>query len=121
MRRTGTPRSRTWQGLAQLRVIRQLTVGASLMDRVPRGAAPTPQPAGGTQTRTGLALLRDLGAGGLLVHDETDELDEALGAGAGAGGSGRVAAWCRGPTHLVRAVVWAVAAAHKPAPVPAIR
>ena len=44
------------------RQIRQLLVGASLADRLPPGLA-TAVPAGGKQTRAGLALFRDLGVG----------------------------------------------------------
>ena len=108
--------------LAEHRPIRQLIVGASLIDRVPAGTVPPPSAAGGTQTRTGLALLRDLAVGGQLVHDVTTfELDEALAAAQVREAPTGLFLIARGPTHLIRALVWAVGAAHKPAPTPAIR
>jgi hypothetical protein len=108
--------------LAGHRPIRQLLVGASLIDRVPAGTAPVPSAAGGTQTRTGLALLRDLTVGGQLVHDITTfELDEALTVAQVREAPTGLFLIARGPTHLIRALVWAVGAAHRPAPVPAIR
>ena len=87
----------------------------------PRGFVAAPQPAGGTQTRIGLALFRDLAAGGLLVHDVTDELDRALAQAQVKEGAAGLQLVPQGPMHLVKAAVWAVKAAHKPAPVPAIR
>jgi hypothetical protein len=109
------------QRLAQLRPIRQLIVGASLMDRIPQGTAPTPQRAGGTETRTGLALLRDLVVAGQVVHDDTTyELDQAFGVAHVREAPTGLFLIARGPTHLIRAAVWALAAAHRPAPVPAV-
>jgi hypothetical protein len=102
--------------------IREVLVGASLMERVPIELSPPPQPAGQTQTRLGLALLRDLAAGRSIVHDQaTEELDDAV-------ASVRVREVMTGlqlvtrsgPTHLIKALVWAVGAAHKRQPVPAI-
>ena len=108
--------------LADVRPLRQLLVGASLLDRVPAGTAPGPVPAGGTQTRVGLALLRDLAVGGQLVHDVTTfELDEALAVAQVREAPTGLFLIARGPTHLIRAMVWAVGAAHRPAPSPAIR
>ena len=102
------------------RPIRQLLVGASLKDRVPTGL-PTAEAAGGTQTRAGLALLRDLVIGGQVVHDETTyDLDNALQVAHVREAPTGLFLIARGPTHLVRALVWAVAAAHKPALLPAI-
>ena len=107
------------QRLAALRPIRQLIVGASLLDRIPPGTAPAPQRAGGTETRTGLALLRDLAVNGQIVHDETTyDLDMALAAAQVREAPTGLFLIARGPTHLVRALVWAVGAAHKPAPRP---
>lgn len=107
-------------GLAALRQVRQLIVGASLMARVP--ARLPAEPAGGTQTRTGLALLRDLALGGQLVHDEiTAELDQALAVAQVREAPTGLFLIARGPTHLIRALVWAVGAAHKPSRAPAIR
>jgi hypothetical protein len=108
------------QLLAVSRQLRGLLVGASMIDRVPAGL-PTPQPAAGTLTRNGLAVFRDLAMGGQLVHDETTlELDDAIGqAGVKEAPSG-LFLLPRGATHLVRAAVWAVSAAHRPTPVAAI-
>jgi hypothetical protein len=109
--------------LAVTRRIRELHVGASLLDRVPLDAGlPRPRPALGPQTRTGLALLRDLAAGGQLVHDSTTgELDQAIGQAQVRESLTGLYLVARGPTHLVRALVWAVGAAHRPARLPAIR
>jgi hypothetical protein len=109
------------QRLAESRPVRDLLVGASLIDRVPSGTAPTPKPAGGTQTRVGLALLRDLAVGGQVVHDVTTfELDEALAVAQVREAPTGLFLIARGPTHLIRAAVWAVGAAHRPTPVPSI-
>ena len=63
------------------RPISELHVGASMLDSVPADTVPPPQPAVSTQTRVGLALLRDLVATGQLVHDEiTGDIDEAFAA-----------------------------------------
>jgi len=99
--------------------VRELLAGASLMDRL------TPdlraQPRGSTQTRMGLALLRDLAAGGQLAHDvTTGELDMALATARVREAPSGLFLLAKGPTHLVRAVVWAVAAAHRPAKIPAV-
>ena len=108
------------QALQLSRPIRGLIVGASLKDRVPAGL-PAPALAAGTQTRTGLALLRDLAVHGQLAHDDaTFELDNALQAARVREAATGLVLVARGPTHLVRALVWAVQAAHKPSPVPAI-
>ena len=109
------------QALQVGRPIRQLLVGASLRDRVPSDL-PSPALAAGTQTRIGLALLRDLVVHGQIVHDEqTYELDNALAVARVREAPTGLFLVARGPTHLVRALVWAVTAAHKPTPVPAIR
>jgi len=78
-------------------------------------------PAGGAQTRVGLAVFRDLAAGGQIVHDvNTRDVDEAIAAtDVREAPSGLLIV--RGPRYLIHAVVWAVAAAHKPAPVLAVR
>jgi hypothetical protein len=103
------------------REVRDLQVGASMFARMPPGAVPTPRPAGGTETRPGLALLRDLAASGLLVHDSAGaELEEAVSAARVKEGAAGLVLMKSGTSHLVRALVWAVAAAHKPSPVPAI-
>jgi hypothetical protein len=109
------------QRLGEVRRIRQWLIGASLLNRVDSGAVPAPEPAGSRETRTGLALLRDLVTGGVLVHDRlTLTVDEALAAAkVRAAPSGLFL--IPGPgSHLVKALVWAVQAAHKPAPSPVI-
>jgi hypothetical protein len=108
------------QRLALHRPIGQLLVGASMIDRIPSGMAPPPQPVGATLTRVGLSVFRDLAAGGQIVHDQTTgELDDAISRTVV-----REAATglmiVDGPRHVIKAAVWAVAAAHKPAPVPAV-
>ena len=112
---------RSVQALQVSRPVRLLTVGASLRDRVPQDL-PTPVLAGGTETRVGLALLRDLAAGGQLAHDQnTYELDDALAVAKVREAPTGLFLVARGPTHLIRAAVWAVQAAHRPTKVPAIR
>jgi len=78
--------------------------------------------AGTAETRTGLGLLRELVAAGRVVHDETPDLDGQLAEARVrevAGGLSLVQVAGK-PTHLVRAVVWAVRAAALRAPEPAI-
>jgi hypothetical protein len=107
--------------LAALRPVRQLLVGASLLSRIAADTVPAPVPAAAAETRLGLPLLRDLAASGMIVHDTTTtELDEAvLAAQVRELSSGLTLD--RGPGYpLVKALVWAVNAAHKPAPVPAV-
>jgi hypothetical protein len=109
--------------LTETRTIRELHVGASILDRVPTdGMLPIARPAVAAQARSGLALLRDLAAGGQLVHDTTTgELDNALRLAqvreSPATGLNLLPS---GPTHLIKAVAWALLAAHRPARVPAI-
>jgi hypothetical protein len=103
--------------LATIAPIRTVLVGASLADRAPARA----KPCGSTETRTGLALLRDLALGGQLVHETAPELDETMAVAMVREAPSGLFLLAKGPTHLVRAVVWALQAAHRPAPVPAIR
>jgi hypothetical protein len=99
--------------------IRELHVGASMLSSVPPDTVPPPRPVGQAETRPGLALLRDLAGAGMVVHDDTGELDSAVTAA-------RVKENTAGLTlagsdnHLVKALVWAVRAAHKPSFVPAV-
>jgi hypothetical protein len=75
-------------------------------------------------TRSGLALIRDLVATGQIVHDQdkpTNDVDETFQATQVRTTMAGLIVTASPATHLVKAVVWAVAAAHKPAPVPAIR
>ena len=107
--------------LVEWRTVRELRVGGSLLDRVPADAGlPKPKPAVGKETRAGLALIRDLVAGGGIVHDQTDELDRALAVAQVKEHLTGLYLIQRGPTHLIRALAWAVTAAHRPARVPAI-
>jgi len=109
------------QRLAGHRHVRQLLVGASLLDRVPPGTVPTPEAAGSRETRTGLAVFRDLAAGGVLTHDaSTWQLDDAVGMCQVREGTQGLQLLSRGEMHLAKAAVWAVQAAHRPAPVPSV-
>jgi hypothetical protein len=110
------------QRLAAGREILELHVGASLMDRLPAdGVLPSARPAVAAQARHGLALLRDLAANGQLVHDDTTtELDAALGVAQVRESLTGLYLLAQGPTHLVKALAWAVAAAHRPAKIPAV-
>ncbi|MBO0743664.1 MAG: hypothetical protein J2P43_01500, partial [Candidatus Dormibacteraeota bacterium] len=103
--------------LAGVAPIRTLRVGASLADRAPARA----EPCTSTDTRTGLALLRDLALNGQLVHDVTSvQLDDTLALATVREAPSGLFLLAKGPTHLVRALVWALAAAHRPAPAPAV-
>ena len=105
--------------LHMMRPVQELYVGASLLDRVPKDGQWAPRPVGMTEARAGLAVFRDLAASGMLAHDDTAELDQAIAqTQVRESPAGLVIA--RGPAHLVKAVVWAVLAAHRPARIPAI-
>ena len=102
--------------------IRRVLIGASLFDRLPGELRRIAEPRGATATRTGLALFRDLALGGQIVHDlVTGELDETLALAQVRENSNGLVLVGRGPTHLVKAMVWALAAAHAPTRLPAIR
>jgi hypothetical protein len=107
--------------LGALRQVRQLLVGASLLPRMGPDTAPTPTPATAAETRLGLPLLRDLAASGMIVHDSTTgELDQAVTAAYVKELSSGLSLE-RGPGYpLVKALVWAVSAAHKPVPMPVV-
>jgi hypothetical protein len=108
------------QLLTAYRHVRGLLVGASMLSRVPAGMVPVPVPAGSRETRVGLPLLRDLAANGEVTHSNTPRLDEAmLTARVRETLAGLVLVQIGRP-DLVKALVWAVGAAHKPAPLPAI-
>ena len=110
------------QQLAGLHTVRRVLVGASMIDRVPNTMRGVSEPRAGAATRAGLALFRDLALGGQLVHDvTTSELDETLALTMVREAPTGLFLLSKGPTHLVRAVVWALLAAHKPAVMPAIR
>jgi hypothetical protein len=106
------------QRLAALRRVDRLLVGASLLSRMSPGMVPAPTPAAAAETRLGLPLLRDLAANGMIVHDvTTGELDQAV-ASAQVKELSTGLSLERGPGYpLVKALVWAVEAAHRPAPV----
>jgi hypothetical protein len=106
--------------LGMERRIRQLLVGASMLARVPPGMVPPAQPAGSKETRPGLALLRDLAANYQLVHNSTDELDQAVAAARVKEGVNGLVPVAAESAHLIRALVWAVQAAHKPSPLAAV-
>jgi hypothetical protein len=108
--------------LAEAQTIRRVLVGASLVDRLPPRLRRQAEPRGGAATRTGLALLRDLALGGVLVHDSvTVELDDTLELTHVRESSTGLFLVGKGPVHLVKALVWAIAGAHRPAPMPAVR
>jgi hypothetical protein len=108
------------QRLGVFREMRVLLVGASLLGRVPDGMIPAPQPAGGAETRLGLPLLRDLAAGGVLAHDNTGELDQAIGGAQVKELSTGLQLVPSSSAHLVKALCWAVQAAHAPKPAAAV-
>jgi hypothetical protein len=98
--------------------IRQLLVGASMLNSVPPSTVPQPLPAGTRETRVGLALFRDLAASGMLTHDHlTVDLDRAVAAARVREVQTGLTLPSTSNSHLVKAAVWAVNAAHAPAPV----
>jgi len=103
------------------RPVKHLLVGKSLMAAVPSGTVPAPKPAGAAETRLGLPLLRDLAAGGMIVHDEQPVLDQAVTQALVREGSTGLALLPVGKPYLVKALCWAVNAAHQPTKTPAIR
>jgi hypothetical protein len=109
------------QRLDAIATIERLLVGASMLDSMPPGMSPVPHPAGQAEIRVGLPLFRELAAAGALVHDATtEELDRAVQqAQVKELSSGLVLVSADG-SHLVRALVWAVSAAHRPVPMPTI-
>lgn len=108
--------------LSETQLVRRLFVGASLLDRVSPELRRITEARSGAATRQGLALLRDLALNGGVVHDVvTAELDQALAQATVREAPTGLFLIARGPTHLVRALVWALAGAHRPAPVPVIR
>jgi hypothetical protein len=108
------------QRLGLVRRVRSVLVGASMLARVPPGMVPVPRPAGIAETRPGLAVFRDLAAGYRLAHDSTGELDDAVNAARVKEGVAGLIPVPNETTHLVKALVWAVQAAHRPAPMPGI-
>src|SRR5215471_11328940 len=107
--------------MARVRV-RRVLVGATMLDRLPPELRRLAEPRAAAATRVGLALLRDLALAGGLVHDTvTGELDATMLLAAVRENANGLFLVSRGPTHLVKATVWALVAAHRPVPVPSIR
>jgi len=108
--------------LAAIRPIRLLRVGASMLDRVPPTVTPRPTPAGSRELKSALPLFRDLAVNADLAHDETTrDLDEAIALALVKETATGLVLTARGPTHLIRALVWAVQGAARPAKTPSIR
>jgi hypothetical protein len=111
-----------WAALLAGRPVRQLLVGASMLDRMPPGTVPRPLPAAVAQTRVGLAVFRDLAMNGMLVHEpDTKDLDHALEQTKVRELPTGLSLASRDQAHVVKAAAWAVAAAHRPSKIPAIR
>lgn len=108
--------------LGMLREIRELHVGASMLDRMPTmPGLPAARPAVAATARNGLALLRDLACNGRLVHDETTrDLDAAMAVAKVKETLTGLYLMPQGPMHLLKALAWALLAAHKPAKIAAI-
>jgi hypothetical protein len=105
------------------RPIRELLVGASLLTSVPADMAPRPRAAVSTQTRVGLALLRDLVVTGQIVHDDNvpvRHLDEVFAGTQVRTTMAGLVVVASPAAHLVKAAVWALQAAHRPTPVPSV-
>ena len=105
-------------GLYATRERTQLTVGASLVNEV--DGKFRPRVASAADTRSGLALLRQLAANGLLVRDNAPDLGQLT--------TVHVRELPTGMTlvpgsraDLVRAAAWALLAAHQSIPEPSIR
>ena len=109
------------QALAEGRDVRRVMVGASLLDRLPADLRGIAEPRHGLHVRLGLVLLRDLAATGQLAHDVvTAELDDAISRATVRETPSGLLLLPSGVPYLIRAVVWALLAAHRPAPEPAI-
>jgi len=108
------------EALAAGRGVRQLVVAASLVDRVPAGVGGSRHTGAAKDTRLGLATFRDLVMGGTVAHDNTPELDEALGLARVRETATGLVLVASGPLHLIRAAVWAASAAARPSKVPAV-
>jgi hypothetical protein len=107
--------------LREAHPIRRLLVGASMLDRIPQALRPVAEARLQTSVRGGLALLRDLAINGQVAHDVTTvELDEALGVAMVRESPTGLVLVGKGPVHLVKALVWALGAAHRPARAPAV-
>jgi len=107
--------------LADAYTVRRLLVGASMVDRVPPALRSSAEARTTVNVRTGLALLRDLAMSGQIAHDvTTGELDAALGVAMVREASSGLLLVGKGPVHLVKALVWALAAAHRPVRAPAV-
>jgi hypothetical protein len=110
-----------WAEMLGWRPVRQLLVGASMVDRMPAGTSPPPEPAAAAQTRVGLAVFRDLAMNGQLVHDhDTKDLDRALDQAKVKELPTGLTLATRAQMHVVKAAAWAIAAAHKPMLVPRV-
>jgi len=107
--------------LAWAREVAEVHVGASMLDRLPAdGSLAGVRPALSKQTSAGLSLVRDLAVSRRLVHDLTTvELDEVL-AQTQVRESPVGLQIARGHRALVKALAWAVGAAHKPSKTPAV-
>jgi hypothetical protein len=103
--------------LGEWRQIRSLQIGASMLARVPVGLSPPPAAAGTRETRSGLALLRDLAAAGEVVHHDTPELDRAMAMAKVREAPSGLYLLEDCPRHLIHATVWALQAATQPVPV----
>jgi len=109
------------EALVQLRDVRGILIGPALLDRLPLALAGRAEKCAAAQTKTGLALLRDLALTRSVCHDaSTADLDATLDVAHVREAPSGLQLVAKGPTHLVRALVWSLAAAHKPAPMPAI-
>jgi hypothetical protein len=105
-------------GLYATRARTQLVIGPALasdVDQRYRARVATP-----TETRAGLALLRQLVATGAVVHDQAPELEQLTTVHVKELSSGlSIVAGSR--SDLCQAAAWALLAAHQSAPEPAIR
>ena len=109
--------------LAEVRRIKELHVGASMLESLPNGGPlPRARPAVNARARAGLSLLRDLAAQGYVVRDTASvEVDRAVGQARVKEGATGLFLVTGEANCLVKALAWALAAAHKPSRVPTIR
>jgi hypothetical protein len=99
---------------------KHLQVGASMLSRIPARTAPTPKPAGQKETRPALSVFRELAATGRLIHAPEEHLGRAVTEAQVRETANTITLASSDRVDLVKAALWAVAAAHKPAPMPAV-
>lgn len=99
----------------------QLVVGASMTRFVPDDMPAELQRAGGAEARRGLSVIRSMTESGLLVHDQTPDLDGQLSTARVRPVADGLALVSEGRQDLLRAALWALWFAQEAPPTPTIR